>query len=133
MSEPKAPTRRVGSLPAPEPVQTVKADSRGILRNPDGTLAQGNRAGGRPALPEGFREAVDGVKTKEGVHYLYRIMAGEEDVPADLRIRVTQWAFERVYGKAPPAPLEPEDTAELTPAVRALLALAMVEGGPRGE
>lgn len=76
------------------------ADSRGILRNADGTLAAGNKAGGRPSLPEAFRAAVDGVKRGDGVGYLYAILDGSEPVAPELRVKVTQWAFERVYGKA---------------------------------
>ncbi|MFO0270080.1 MAG: hypothetical protein ACK53W_06055 [Gemmatimonadota bacterium] len=109
--EPRTVSRRVGSLPAPTPVETAKLDSRGVLRNPDGTLAKGTKGGpGRPALPPWLNDHAPVALAVIVAQATGRVVPGFEQVEVcqemaassdpDQRFAAAKWLAERVYGKA---------------------------------
>ena len=78
------------------------ADTPTLGRDGTGKFLPGNQSGnggnggGRPKLPEWFKD-----RAPEALRYLLMVAVGEEPAEAKDRIKAAQTVVDRVYGKAP--------------------------------
>lgn len=92
-------------------------------RDASGRFAAGNPGGGRPALPDWFRD-----RGPDSLRVLLRVMDGELIDEKVSRAQAAQFVKESIYGKAPQSVEGDEATVTAAAAALVLLATKKKEG-----